>query len=154
MRDSGIVGERLAFGVPPDRQHELSFVTALQKYVTSLRTREIQRRLDQRDQHLFQHTAGVELACGLQEECERAQLGNSTGCLRRFPSLDLAEELAGRAGVGVVPVRIEDYEIIATHPELDAVAFAQPPALDLLSVHEGAMPAVLIKHIEVRTFTH
>src|SRR5947209_4055722 len=90
MRDRGIVGERLAFGISPDGQHQLSFVAALKKYVAALRTRQIQRSLDKRDQHFFQYAAGVELARRFQEKCQSVQFGDGAWCLRRLPSLYLA----------------------------------------------------------------
>src|SRR5689334_17345366 len=93
VRDRRVVGQRLTLFVASYGKHQLALLASLQEHVTTLGTRQVKRRLDQRDQHFLQHATGVELARGFQEQCERVQLGDGAWRLRRLPTRYLAQEL-------------------------------------------------------------
>src|SRR4029077_1595145 len=141
--DRGVIEQRFALGVSPGGQTQVALFVAHED-VAALGARKFQGGVQQSDENFIEHTGRVQLAGRLEK---KGQLLQVRGVGRNLDPRNLAEELAGRVGAGMMGVE-DDVRNVA-HAELDPIVPLQSLALDPFAIDESSMLAALIHYAEL-----
>ena len=146
VRNRGVIEQRFALGVAPRSQAQVALFVAHED-VAALGARQLQSRVQQRDQNFVEHAGRVQLARGFEKKGQLFQIG---GVGRDLNPGNLAQELARRIRAGVMGMEDDVGNIADT--ELDAIVPLQSLALYPFAVDESSMLAALVDDAKLPVF--